>query len=199
MLGAHAALRRDLELLARTAERSDFSEPASAAAIAAGWDTFKRQLHNHHSMEDDVIWPALRQRLAASTDAISLLGEMEQEHGLIDPLLDAVDGAFADEAGPSLGDVIGELMTVLGAHLAHEERDTLPLLSATITAQEWGPLQGAIMGRPGAMEIAAEMFPWILVDAPEDAATKLFATLPPFVLPTYQSEWKPAYDAVARW
>jgi iron-sulfur cluster repair protein YtfE (RIC family) len=90
MLAAHGALRRDLERLARTADFADLPDPGGRASVRAGWETFKRQLHLHHTAEDLVVWPALRQRLAHSDDAQSVLDAMEAEHQQIDPLLSAV-------------------------------------------------------------------------------------------------------------
>jgi iron-sulfur cluster repair protein YtfE (RIC family) len=200
MTASHAAFRRDLIQLARAAEPRSAAEPARALAVANGWETFKRQLHNHHTMEDEVIWPALRERLAGRGDALSVLDEMEHEHGFIDPILAAADKAFAEgDTGSNLAGVIAELATTLGSHLEHEERDALPLIGAAITAQEWGGLQGAMMARPEGAKIGPEMFPWLLEGASEEETARLLAPLPPFVLSKYLAEWKPAYDAVARW
>jgi len=55
MLGAHAALRRDLALLARAAAFADLPDPARRASVRAGWELFKRQLHLHHTAEDAVV------------------------------------------------------------------------------------------------------------------------------------------------
>ncbi len=96
MLAAHGALRRDLERLARAAEFANLPDPGGRACVRAGWETFKRQLHLHHTAEDVVVWPALRERLAHSENAQSVLDAMEAEHGQIDPLL--TDGADRDQA-----------------------------------------------------------------------------------------------------
>ena len=99
MLGAHAAFRRDLVRLARATASPSRSDPARRASIQAGWTTFKGQLHLHHTAEDTIVWPALRQRLARSAHAQSVLDAMEAEHAQIDPLLAAVDDAFAEPDG----------------------------------------------------------------------------------------------------
>jgi hypothetical protein len=62
----------------------------------------------------------MRAHLAGQADELALLA-MEDEHGRIDPLLDAVDAPTAELSG----------------HLAHEERDTLPLLDRSLTPAEW--------------------------------------------------------------
>src|SRR5579862_8603582 len=118
MIAAHDAFRRDLTRLARTASAAP--DPARRESVQAGWELFKRQLHLHHTAEDEIIWPKLRPRLAHSPAALSVLDAMEAEHELIDPLLAGVDAAFADQAPPA--DVIDALTTSLTGHLRHEER-----------------------------------------------------------------------------
>jgi len=94
MLAAHDAFRRDLTRLARAAASADLSDPARRQSVAVGWELLKRELHIHHTAEDELIWPALRPRLVHSEHALSVLDAMEEEHERIDPLLAAVDAAF---------------------------------------------------------------------------------------------------------
>jgi iron-sulfur cluster repair protein YtfE (RIC family) len=98
MIAAHDAFRRDLTRLARAAAAADLSDPARRLSVNAGWELFKRQLHMHHTAEDEIIWPTLRPRLAHSQTALSVLDAMAEEHERIDPLLAAVDAAFAQQA-----------------------------------------------------------------------------------------------------
>ena len=100
MLAAHDAFRRDLTRLVRAAAAADLSDPARRRSVAAGWELFKHELHLHHTAEDEVIWPVLRPRLAHSEHALSVLDAMEEEHERIDPLLAAVDAAFAQRPAP---------------------------------------------------------------------------------------------------
>ena len=200
MLAAHDAFRRDLVTLARTASRGSLADPVRRLAIAAGWDTFKRQLLQHHEAEDTALWPALRARLGGrrpATSALSTLDAMEAEHELIDPLLAAVDAAFADEQAP-LGDVIGELASKLTGHLGHEERDALPLIGATLTAGEWSGVVDDIQSRGSAAD-AIEMVPWMLDHVPAQDVPAVLAQFPPVVSRLYHIEWKPRYDAQPRW
>src|SRR5277367_1153764 len=95
MIAAHDAFRRDLTRLAQAAAFADLPDPARRASVRAGWELFKRQLHLHHTAEDAIVWPALRERLPHSDHAQSVLDAMEAEHQQIDPLLAAVDDAFA--------------------------------------------------------------------------------------------------------
>jgi hypothetical protein len=212
MIAAHDAFRRDLTRLARAAAAADLSDPARRRSVNAGWELFKRQLHMHHTAEDEIIWPALRPRLAHSQAALSVLDAMEEEHERIDPLLAAVDAALARQAASPgaaspgggspgedrLADVIDVLASTLTGHLAHEERDGLPLIGVALSAAEWRSA-GFKMARRNGMSSGGEMFAWILDGAGrEDAAARLGALPPPLRL-LYRAVWKPRFDKTPRW
>jgi hemerythrin-like domain-containing protein len=202
MLAAHAALRRDLERLARAADFADLPDPGGRASVRAGWETFKRQLHLHHTAEDLVVWPALRQRLAHSDDAQSVLDAMEAEHQQIDPLLAAVDDAFAGEGRRSdaraISDATDALATSLAAHLAHEERDGLPLIGRALTAAEWRGVGFKIVRKNG-LSAGGEMFAWLADGADADQAAAVIGTLPPPARLVYRAIWRPRYQRTQRW
>jgi hypothetical protein len=207
MLAAHRAFRRDLTRLARAASAaaSAGADPARRRSLAAGWELFKHELHLHHTAEDEIIWPALRPRLALSEHALSVLDAMEEEHSRIDPLLVAVDAAFAGapEAGDwpgedRLADVIDVLTSTLTGHLAHEERDGLPLIGVALTAAEWRGVGFKIARRNGLSE-GGEMFAWMLDGAAREDAAATLAALPPPARLIYRAVWKPRYQRTQRW
>jgi Hemerythrin HHE cation binding domain len=204
MIAAHDAFRRDLVSLARAATAPDRADPARRERVGRGWEVFKRQLHFHHTGEDRYIWPRLSERLAHSENAMSTLQAMEAEHAQVDPLLAAVDAAFADPASDGLADpasdrlagAVDDLVTVLHGHLAHEERDALPLIGTALTAAEWRAV-GLRLGRANGLSGSAEFFAWML-DGATDAPTVL-ATLPAPLRLVYRVAWKPRYAQVRRW
>ena len=214
MLAAHDAFRRDLGRLARAAAAGR-SDPARRQSVAVGWELFKRELHMHHTAEDEVIWPVLRPRLAGSEHAQSVLDAMEEEHERIDPLLAAVYAAFAQRDGAAggagrevgddwpgedrLADVIDVLASTLTGHLRHEERDGLPLIGVALTAAEWRRV-GFKMVRRNGMSAGGEMFAWILDGAGSDAGrSAALGQLPPPLRLLYRAVWKPRYDKTPRW
>jgi Hemerythrin HHE cation binding domain len=199
MLAAHDAFRRDLTRLARTA-----GDASRRESVQAGWELFKRQLHLHHTIEDELIWPALRPRLAHSEAALSALAAMEAEHELIDPLLAAVDQAFgaADQAfgqdRSELPAVIDALTSSLTGHLRHEERDGLPLIGVALTAAEWRGM-GRKMASKNGMAASAEMFAWILDGTDREHNNATLAQLPPPLRLLYRARWKPRFERTSRW
>jgi Hemerythrin HHE cation binding domain len=209
MLAAHQAFRRDLDRLVRAAAGADLADPADPAkrqSVEAGWELFKRELHLHHTAEDELIWPVLRPRLAHSENALSVLDAMQEEHERIDPLLAAVDAAFAprdaaDDDWPGqnrLADVIEVLASTLTGHLAHEERDGLPLIGVALTGAEWRGV-GRKIARKNGISGGSEMFAWMLDDADRQHAAATLGQLPPPLRLLYRAVWKPRYDKTPRW
>jgi hypothetical protein len=206
MIAAHDAFRRDLVSLVRSAQGPDRHSPGRQRSIAAGWELFKRQLHVHHTAEDDLIWPVLRERLGRSANALSVLDEMEAEHERIDPLLAAVDHGFAAAAGSAdgyagadpLADAVDTLVVTLTGHLAHEEKDGLPLIGAALTAAEWRGVGFKIARRNG-LSAGGEMFSWMLSSATPDETRTITRQLPPPVRVLYKAAWKPRFEKTKRW
>jgi hypothetical protein len=198
MIAAHDAFRRDLVSLARAATAADRADPARRERVGRGWEVFKRQLHFHHTGEDRHIWPRLGERLAHSESAMSTLQAMEEEHSRVDPLLEAVDAAFADPAGGRLADTVGELTTTLHSHLAHEERDALPLIGTALTAAEWRSV-GIRLARENGLSGGSEFFAWMLDGVPADEVASVLAGFPPPLRLAYRLAWRRRYAKVSRW
>ncbi|MGH3253492.1 MAG: hemerythrin domain-containing protein, partial [Trebonia sp.] len=192
--------------LVRAVQGPDGHSPDRQRSVAVGWELFKRQLHVHHTAEDDLIWPVLRERLGHSVSALSVLGEMEAEHERIDPLLAAVDHGFASAAGSvegdpgagRLADAVDTLVATLTGHLTHEEKDGLPLIGVALTAAEWRGVGFKIARRNG-LSGSGEMFSWMLSSAAPDEARILTRQLPPPVRALYKAAWKPRFEKIKRW
>lgn len=196
MTAAHAAFRRDLGRLTLATTRADRDDPARRAALLRGWTTFTHQMHKHHSAEDAFIWPRLRERLATSEAALSVLAEMESEHERIDPLMAAVDAAFA-RPGTDPAEAVDELTATLAAHLDHEERAALPMILQALSEEEWQQVNGAI--RQAGMASVAQYLPWLTDGVADDERNRILTLLPPPLRATYEGQWRPEYDSVTRW
>ncbi len=204
MIAAHEALRRDLAGLAHAAGDAGRGGPARREAVERGWEVFQRQLHIHHTAEDELIWPALRERLAHSDVARSVLDAMEDEHQQIDPLLDAVNRTMARPDGGAgvlgdtvLGDTVDVLTMALHGHLAHEERAALPLIGTALTAAEWRGV-GRRIGMQN-LRHAGEMFAWMLDGAEPEQAAAAVHELPPPARLLYRAVWRPRFARQPRW
>jgi iron-sulfur cluster repair protein YtfE (RIC family) len=202
MLAMHAAFRRDLTHLAHAAGRTpaDLEDPPQRAAVLAGWEVFKTQLHNHHTAEDHDLWPRMRQHLADRPDDLAVLDAMENEHRHIDPLLAAIDSAFADHdhGHERLGDAVDAVATRLPEHLAHEERDALPLVDRSLTAKDWREFT-TLQRRKNGIRGAAQLFPWMLESTSPDRVRNVLHTLPPPLRVVYRRVWQPRYTRHDHW
>jgi iron-sulfur cluster repair protein YtfE (RIC family) len=202
MLAMHDAFRRDLAHLARAASRhpTDLDDPARHRALLTGWELFKTQLHTHHTAEDADLWPRMRAHLAGQPDELALLEAMVDEHARIDPLLDAIDDALADRdhGHQRLADTVDALTGELSGHLAHEERDTLPLLERTLTPAEW---QGFVTDqrRRTGIRGAGQFFLWLLGGASAEQAQAVLAGLPAPLRVVYRRIWQPRYARHDHW
>jgi hypothetical protein len=198
MISAHQAFSRDLVSLARAAGPADLANPVRRQAAGNGWQVFKRQLHAHNRSEDEFIWPVLGERLSHSDSARSVLAAMEEEHARIDPLLAAVDAAFAQPAHDRLADVIDTLATTLTSHLAHEETDALPLIGTALTGAEWEAVGRRIVRSNGLSAGRRVLCPDARRRPPERVAAVL-AQLPRPLRLLYRAVWKPRYGKAGHW
>lgn len=193
MLTIHAALRRDLEQVARIASRRDSTDVTRLRA-ARGWQQFKKFLVVHHQAEDDVLWPALRATVAGSPDQLALVDALEQEHAVIDPLFRAADDAAGSR---SFGDIVDELVTKLGGHLAHEESDGLDLIDASLGLADWQRF-GRVHGER-LISDAPTYMPWLLDGAGPRTVAAFLANVPPALAAAYRGQWASDYAALKLW
>lgn len=194
----HDALRRDVEQLARIAARTT-DDPRDVLRTAVGWEMFKSYLHVHHAAEDEFLWPTMRTLLVGQPDDLLLLDAMEAEHGVLDPLLAAIEAALVDrEGGPEqLGPLVDDLTTGLIGHLRHEEAEALPLIDATLSAEQF-----RAFGSAHPRWIGADMpryLPWLLDGAADKDAALVLALMPEPLRIAYRDEWKSAYGRVDLW
>jgi hypothetical protein len=193
MYAGHDAFNRDLRRLSTAIRAGRAGDPA----VRTGWETFKHQLHIHHTVEDEALWPPLRARVRRPAE-VELLDAMEAEHALIDPLLSQVDAALAagDAAGPA--DDADELASTLEAHMEHEETEALPLVETYLGAEGWQAFGAAIRKRQG-LKGAAEFLPWLLDDASAELTRRVLGELPMPARLLYRARWQPAYTRTPRW
>lgn len=198
MLGMHSALRRELVRLRRVVERPG-DDPKKILQTAAGWKLFTSFLHVHHTAEDVVLWPAIRQTLVDDSPTLALLDAMEAEHATIDPLLAAVDAAVAVPDGDPdrLPEFVAALSISLLDHIDHEEREGLPLIDATVTAEVWDGFSAEHAKQLG--PAASTFFPWVFDGAQPAAEAAALAHLPAPVQQSWRTEWAPTYSKLELW
>ncbi len=198
MFAMHDALRRELVQVARIAGRGD-DHPGRRLRATVGWELFKKFLTVHHQSEDDALWPPLRARVAGRPDQVALADALEAEHAVIEPLLEAIDAAAADQdyGYQRFGDIIDELAGKLTAHLVHEETDGLALIDASLTPAQWQHFSQVHTER---IRADAPMYmPWLLNEASPQTLDAILGKFPPPLLTAFREQWGPDYAALDVW
>jgi len=191
MTTIHDAFRRDLDELTRaTAALGD--SPSAGERMHLGWRVFADQLHHHHTVEDEQLWPLVRRSWERSQDASDVLTAMEDEHELVDPAIAAVDAAFA--SGQDAREPLHRLRSHLLNHLAHEEAEAMPLITAVVSPRDWDRF-GAVQARSLGLRGAAEFFPWLLRGMDDVRTERVLGVLPPPLRWAYRRRWQPRWAA----
>ncbi|MFJ9025231.1 hemerythrin domain-containing protein [Streptomyces sp. NPDC102259] len=147
MIVVHRIFRRESALLPRLVRAVPDGGTARATKVAQHLREYLAGLHSHHSLEDELVWPLLRDRAVDD----ELVGRMEEQHRRIDESLVAVtewipawEQAADHIAGEELALALDEHRTALLEHLDDEERLVLPLIAEHLTVAEWD-----LVGRRG--------------------------------------------------
>lgn len=139
----HRIFRREFALL-REIVREQLTDAARVRAVAEHLIFSLDGLHHHHTTEDDLIWPLLRERVGMDA---SLVARMEDQHHAIARAIGDVRAATAawattpsEENAAALAATLGRFLDVMGPHLDEEERDVVPLIDRHLTSAEWEDL-----------------------------------------------------------
>ncbi|RZL75431.1 MAG: hemerythrin domain-containing protein [Rhodococcus sp. (in: high G+C Gram-positive bacteria)] len=135
----HSALRRDLVRARCALTERPYPFDAQRVAIADHLIWMMSFLRDHHRSEDAHLYPLVRER---NREARALLDDMDQDHRSIVPAMEALERAAAGyrDSADARGEVVAAvdvLSESLLPHLEREEREMMPVVSATITDTEW--------------------------------------------------------------
>jgi iron-sulfur cluster repair protein YtfE (RIC family) len=143
MVLIHRVLRREFGQLPRLF-RAAAGDRARSKVIGAHAREMLTFLHTHHTGEDELLFPLLRERAALDPE---LMDRMDAQHTQVDDAVTAIDAelpawtATADAAaGERMAARIDAMMPTLIEHLAQEEQEILPIVSGTLTQSEWDAL-----------------------------------------------------------
>jgi hemerythrin-like domain-containing protein len=141
----HTLFRREFRLAGGVIRGVAEGDVARAATVAAHLDLVGRVLHEHHTAEDELMWPKLLERVPEELAPIVHL--MEAQHGRVDALLTEIGelrprwAATAREADRDrLADLCDELFVHLAEHLEAEEQQLLPIAARAMTLAEWNEM-----------------------------------------------------------
>ena len=184
----HHAFRRDLDLFAAAVRATPAGDQGTWALLADRWDLFAEALHEHHTVEDEGVWPALEQ--AGPVEVAATLAAMEAEHGEIDPILRSCEAGFAKLAAAGDEDTRNALVVrlcagkeSLGRHLAHEETDAIAIIQEVMSDDDWKRLETEHFKPRMTLSLLLNAIrwaiPWLLQELPPAGRAKAFATAAP--------------------
>lgn len=183
-LSAHRAMRVEYGRLAAVAGSP--RDDAHAALIDDQIAVYLDLLHQHHTHEDEDMWPLLRER---APDSVAELDLLESQHAGLDPMIDAAGDRTLPRGRRAAA--LAELHAALNDHLDDEERIALPLIRAHITPPEWDA-QGtrAVEAMSGTQRKI--VFGATAAEATPDELAHLMASLPAPVRLILRFVWMPA-------
>ncbi len=178
----HSALRRDMvraRLLLGTREAAD---PRRRTALAEHLLWLMHVLHDHHSGEDDGLYPLVVRRNPGSAP---LVEQMDADHGTITPAMERLTEAgrrhLADPSSPDelLIQALAELTFVLFPHLEREEEVMMPVVSQSITEAEWRAWDEEFNLRPKGLRALALEGHWVLDGLDAESRSHVEHLVPP--------------------
>ncbi|MCW2665989.1 MAG: hemerythrin cation binding domain protein [Frankiales bacterium] len=141
MVIVHRVFRREFRLLPQLVRAVVPGDRERARTVTAHGIEMIETLHHHHSGEDALIWPRLRER--ADLHA-GLIERMQEQHHAVAALIDRASAllpTWSAAAGIGVRDEVAEVLEQLSveldAHLDEEEREVLPLIEQHLTLAEW--------------------------------------------------------------
>ncbi len=143
MVLTHRVIRREIGQLPRLF-RAAANDPARSKIIGGHAREMLDFLHTHHTGEDLLLFPLLRERRVLDPE---LMDRMDAQHAQVNDAVVAVNAELpswtpsADAAtGERMAARIDTTMATLNGHLDEEEQKLLPVVSVTLTQSEWDAL-----------------------------------------------------------
>ncbi|MFN8020349.1 MAG: hemerythrin domain-containing protein [Acidimicrobiales bacterium] len=163
--GVHHALRTATHRLAVAAADMSPNDAPRVRALRRYWNGFAGEVHAHHTVEDDVFFPALGAR---SPQFAEYAGQLADDHHVLDELmLDAsanIEFFTRPGAASRAVRVLARLATHMDEHLDLEDDHVLPMFSRLFHPAEFAELEQHAVEAIGLGAQAAFTVPFI-VDA----------------------------------
>lgn len=179
----HGAVRRDLRRFATALDRLQPGDTALAQRLGAAWDQFEAQLHEHHTGEHTIAWPAM----AAIGVSMELLTQFDAEHDAMAAAMADTAAAFAalrrdpsTERIAAAKEAVTRLTDVTTTHLDHEEAESEELLVSSHDRPEVVEM-GKKFGRVSPAQ-GGRFFAWVLDGASPDERSAITSSVPGPVL-----------------
>ena len=177
----HRAMRLTAHQFATALSTLDHGDRARATELTWWWNGFNTELHNHHTIEDEIFFPALGAKVPAfATYESSLADDHARLNGLMADLAETMPrlarGKWVEPQTRAV-ELSRDLAGFLDDHLAVEDEDVLPLFTRHFTSDEYEELDARAM-KHAPMKQMLFIVPWVLSALSDDERTALLAKLP---------------------
>jgi hypothetical protein len=184
MMGVvHDALRRDIARLQASLAPPAVPDGTRRQALAEHALWMMEFLHDHHRGEDEGLWPLVASR---NPQATQLLTGMEAEHARIAPAAGRLAAAArqygCDPGAPAqqvFAAALDDLAAVVLPHLAREEAEMMPLVSASIPHADWRDWEHTHNVKGKSPRYLAHRAHWLMDGLDQDRYQVLVHLVPP--------------------
>ncbi|GIG02909.1 hemerythrin domain-containing protein [Catellatospora citrea] len=182
MFALHAMLRREFTSVSNLVRRVDDGDRLQAEAVAGHLDLIGALLDQHHSREDEHVWPRLQERVTAETAPLSSVTEALREdlhhrYEQVSAALDDWRAGWSTAGRDALAGALEGLSPVLEQCLAQEEEHVVPLVEKYISAAECRLLAGTYREQT-APELLPMIFGMLMFDGVPDVGEDILAEMP---------------------
>jgi hypothetical protein len=183
----HQGMRTDASRLSDAVSTMTEADRQRRAPLLSRWYAgFLGEFRHHHTVEDEIFFPALATRLAVFEDQVARL---DHEHRRLEEVLVAVEAAVGDLADPhaafsaSHGDAVDAVRVAgaeLTAHLDHEDANVLPLFVAHMSVIDFDEIEERAARSLPRSQIAFSV-PWLVSQTSDEERRHLMKDAPLFL------------------
>lgn len=175
----HVALRDAAHAMAVASSSLHAGDRKRLAAFRAYWKGYAGEVLAHHTTEDDVVFPELVARVPSLAP---LMERADADHHHLDELMEDVTAALAAIADGAPSDratgLLREVADHMDEHLGMEDRDFLPVIEVTFSAEEYAALEEKALEIIGIGSQAAFTIPFIARSVDDETRAALLGDAP---------------------
>jgi hypothetical protein len=161
-------------LAAAAAPDAPPTAPRRAGALDRWYRGFSGEIRCHHHIEDELLFPALRSRVATYGE----FGQrLESDHASLDVILDGLAAALAAGDRSTAAGFAVELRDHLDEHLAFEDDEIVPLFIRHFTAIEFDELNAKAVKMTSPKQLVFTA-PWLMSHLGPAEQAELLASVP---------------------